>query len=46
LPISGAFSMIVGVSAARAIAWPRPTPSTVPSGEAIQIPAWVAWSAG
>jgi hypothetical protein len=40
--MSGAFSMIIGVSAALAMASPRPIASTFPSGHATQMPPWVA----
>jgi hypothetical protein len=38
--------MTIGVSAASRIASPRPTVRQWPSGWAIQIPPWLAWSAG
>ncbi|WBY09985.1 hypothetical protein PIB19_15665 [Sphingomonas sp. 7/4-4] len=44
-PISGALSRIVGVSAAMRIASPRLT-ARVSSAVAIQMPPWLAWSAG
>ena len=46
LAVTGAFSSRCGLSPARAIASPRPTPRTLPSGAAIHTPAWLATSAG
>src|SRR3990170_8443065 len=44
--MSGAFRMMCGVSAARAMASPRCASRTLPSPPHSQIPAWVACSAG
>src|SRR3990170_1952894 len=44
--MSGAFRMMCGVSAARAMASPRCASRTLPFAPQSQIPAWVAWRAG